>query len=159
MIPVFIFVINFWNETECYWNRNWRFRKNVKMCFIWCRLTSDFNFACKDGRVTAATYKYYCPLVVNPIITNSWKKLHLLNVAEFLGPSLQTSPSMKTSSVSCGNQSFFFLFRNVATFIESCFVFLCYFFTVWWSFFDQPFRRLLPLSCSYGSLCVDHILH
>ena len=37
----------------------------------------DFNFACKDGRVTAATCKYYCPLVVNPIITNYCNELHL----------------------------------------------------------------------------------
>ena len=38
---------------------------------------SDFNFAFKDGRVTAATCKYYCPLVVSPTITNCWKELHL----------------------------------------------------------------------------------
>ena len=38
---------------------------------------SGFNFACKNDRVTAATYKYYRPLVVNPIITNSCKKLYL----------------------------------------------------------------------------------
>ena len=40
-------------------------------------ISSGFNFSCKDGRVTAATYNYYCPLVVNPIITNACKKLHL----------------------------------------------------------------------------------
>ena len=39
--------------------------------------SSDFNFACKDGRVTAATCNYYCPLVVNPIITNCCKEFHL----------------------------------------------------------------------------------
>ena len=38
---------------------------------------SDFNFSCKDGRVTAATCKYYCLLVVNPGITNCYKELHL----------------------------------------------------------------------------------
>ena len=41
MIPVFTFVINFRNETECFSSsyseterkyRNWRFRKNVKAC-------------------------------------------------------------------------------------------------------------------------------
>ena len=36
----------------------------------------DFNFACKDGRVTAVTCKY-CPLVVNPIVTDFCKKFHL----------------------------------------------------------------------------------
>ena len=39
--------------------------------------SSDFNFACKDGWVTAATCKYYCLLVVNPTITNCCKELHL----------------------------------------------------------------------------------
>ena len=39
--------------------------------------SSDFDFSCKDGRVTAATWKYYCPLVVNPTITNCCKELHL----------------------------------------------------------------------------------
>ena len=29
---------------------------------------SDFNFSCKDGRVTAATCKDYYLLVVNPAI-------------------------------------------------------------------------------------------
>ena len=39
--------------------------------------SSDFNFACKDSQVTAATCKYNCPLVVNPTITNCFKELHL----------------------------------------------------------------------------------
>ena len=39
--------------------------------------SSDFDFACKDSRVTAATCKYYCPLVVNPTITNCCKEFHL----------------------------------------------------------------------------------
>ena len=38
--------------------------------------SSDFNFASKDGRVTAATFKY-CPLVVGPTATNCCKELHL----------------------------------------------------------------------------------
>ena len=48
-------------------------------------------------------------------------------MVEFLDPCLKTSPCTKTSPVSCENQSFFLLFRNVATFIESYCVFLCYF--------------------------------
>ena len=51
----------------------------------------------------------------------------ILNEAEFWDPPLKTSPCTKTSHVSCENQSFFLLFRNVATFIESRCVFLCYF--------------------------------
>ena len=39
--------------------------------------SSDFNFACKDSRVTTATCKYYCSLVVNPTVTNCCKELHL----------------------------------------------------------------------------------
>ena len=37
---------------------------------------SDFNFTCKDGRVTAVTCKDYCLLVVNPAIINCCKELH-----------------------------------------------------------------------------------
>ena len=39
--------------------------------------SSDFHFACKDGRVTAATCKYYYPMVVKPTITHCCKELHL----------------------------------------------------------------------------------
>ena len=72
------------SETES----NWRFRKNVKAClqskksyltppFKAWPFPSDFNFACKDGQVTTATCKYYCPLVASPTITNCCKNLHL----------------------------------------------------------------------------------
>ena len=54
-------------------------------------------------------------------------KSSILNEAEFWDPSLKTSPYTKTSQVSCENQSFFLLFRNVAIFIENHCVFLCYF--------------------------------
>ena len=39
--------------------------------------SSGFNFIRKDGRVTAATCKHYCPLVVNSTFTNCCKELHL----------------------------------------------------------------------------------
>ena len=39
--------------------------------------SSNFNFICKDGWVTAATCKHYCPLAVNRNITNCCKELHL----------------------------------------------------------------------------------
>ena len=42
-----------------------------------CPFSSDFNFTCKDGWVAAATCKYYCPLIVNPTITNCCKELYL----------------------------------------------------------------------------------
>ena len=38
---------------------------------------SDFYFICKDGQVSAATCKHYCPLDVSPTIPNCCKDLHL----------------------------------------------------------------------------------
>ena len=38
---------------------------------------SDFNFTSKDGRVTTATSKYYCLLVISPTITNCCEEIHL----------------------------------------------------------------------------------
>ena len=63
------------SETES----NWCFQKNVvsDAAFKACPFSSDFNFTCKDGRVTIATCKYYCLLVVNLAITNCCKELHL----------------------------------------------------------------------------------
>ena len=40
-------------------------------------ISPDFSFAFKDGRVTASTCKYYCPLVVSRTITNCCKEFHL----------------------------------------------------------------------------------
>ena len=50
---------------------NWHFRKNVKTskkqeivsdaAFKAWPFSFDFNFACKNSQVTAATCKYYCP--------------------------------------------------------------------------------------------------
>ena len=52
-------------------------------------------------------------------------KTSILNMVEFLGLFLKTSPCMKISPVSFENLLFFLLFQNVATFIESHCVFLC----------------------------------
>ena len=54
-------------------------------------------------------------------------KSSILSMAEFLDLSLKMLPCMKTSPVSCENQSFFLLFQNVASFIKSHCLFLCYF--------------------------------
>ena len=88
--------------------------------------SSDFNFAFKDGLVATVTCKYYCPLIVNPTITNCCKELHL-KLAKFLDSFLKTPSCTKTSPVLRENQSFFLLFRNVAALIEFHFVFLCCF--------------------------------
>ena len=58
-----------------------------------------------------------------PIVAKS----SILNVSEFLYPSLKTLSCTKTSPVLCENHTFFLLFRNVTTFIESHCVYLCYF--------------------------------
>ena len=66
---------------------NWRFPKNVKTCLQNKKL--GLMPPWRHGHfhptlilpvkmvVTAATYKYYCPLVVNPTITNCCKEFHL----------------------------------------------------------------------------------
>ena len=106
--------------------------------------SSVFNFGCRDGRVTAATCKY-CQLVISqsnealckflpiPIVA----KNSILNVAEFLDPTLKTSPSMKTSPVSCETSLF--------SYFEMLLPFSLLLFT------EQPFRHLLPLSWFYRS--------
>ena len=52
-------------------------RKRIRCRLQACPFSSDFNFACIDGRVTAAACNYCCSLVVSPTITNCCKKLHL----------------------------------------------------------------------------------
>ena len=143
------------SETES----NWCFRKNVKKClqnkkscsipaFEAWRFSPNFNFTCKDGRVATATCKNYCLLVVNAVITNFCKELHLKcgGVPWFIFEIV----AMQEDWFGFAWKQVFFLFWNVANFIEShCFSLLL--FTVWWSIFYQLFGRLLPLSCFYGS--------
>ena len=92
-----------------------------------------FNFGCKDGQVTAATWKY-CQLVVSqsdealckflpiPIVT----KNSILNMVEFLDPPLKTLPCMKTSLVSC-ETSLFSYFKMWLPLSKCGYLFLCYF--------------------------------
>ena len=82
--------------------------------------SSDINFASKSCQVTAATCKYYWPLIVSPTITNCCKELHL-ECGRILDLPLKTFPCTETSLVLCENQSFFLLFQNGATFIGSNF--------------------------------------
>ena len=90
--------------------------------------------------VVSPSGKALCNFLLLLIVAES----SILNVAEFLDAPLQTLPYTKTTPVSCENQSFFLLFRKPLHFP-------LFLFTVWWSIFGQPFRRLLPLSCFYGS--------
>ena len=66
---------------------SWRFQKKHKnmstkqeivsdAAFKACPFSSGFNFINKDRRVTIATCKYYCALVVNSTITNCCEELH-----------------------------------------------------------------------------------
>ena len=38
--------------------------------------SSDVNFTCRDGQVTAGTSKCYCQMFVSPTVTNSCKEFH-----------------------------------------------------------------------------------
>ena len=124
------------NVTETESNR--LFRKNVRnistkqesvsgATYKAWPISSVCNFGCKDGRVTAATWKY-CQVVVSQSDKAICKflpipnvaKNSILNVAEFLDPPLKTSPPCtKTSPVLCETCLFF---------ISKCgYLFLCYF--------------------------------
>ena len=60
-----------------------------------------------------------------PSVTCCWKELHL-KCGRVLDLSLKTSAYTETSPVSCENQSFFLLFRNMVAFIKSLYYFLLY---------------------------------
>ena len=88
-----------------------------------------------------------CSFLPLPIAKSS-----ILNVAEVLDSSLKTSPCTKTTPVSCENQSFFLLFRNVVTFIKSHFVFLCYFLQ-----YDEVFLSSLLDGCYHNIVFMDPV--
>ena len=77
---------------------------------------SDFNFASNEYQVMAATCKYY-PLAVSPTVTNCCEELHLKYGK--IPRSIFENFTMHENQSSFVCQSFFILFRNVATFIES----------------------------------------
>ena len=100
------------------------------------------------------TFTYYKVLKVLKLLLKNVAILKLLlsikiclGLLVFLDMSLKTLPCMKTSLVSCKNQSFFLLFQSVVTFIKSHFVFLYYFLL-----YDEVLlSSLLDVSCFYGS--------
>ena len=71
------------NETENNWSL-WKKCKNMTTkqeitsdsTFKTWPFSSDFNFACKEGRVTTVPYKYYCSLVVSP--TSTCKRVNFM---------------------------------------------------------------------------------
>ena len=131
--------------------RNQSFRKNVKTClqnkktlsdvaFKTWPFSSDFNFACNDGRVTAETCKYYC-LKVLPLPTVA--RISVLNMA-----GVPKSVFENIRHVQKLVQ--FLLFRNVATFIESHCVSLCYFLQ-----YDQVFLISILQGCYHYLVFMD----
>ena len=108
--------------------------------------SSDFDFSCKDGQVTAATWKYYCPLAANPTITNCCKEIHLKCGRVSYICFWKCHHAWKLVRF-CVKTSLFLISKYC--FIGSYCVLLWYF--LWWHVFDQPFTQLLPLSCFYGS--------
>ena len=89
-----------------------------------------------------------CNFLPLPIVA----KRSILNVAEFLDPFLETSPCTKTTPVLYENQSFFLLFRNVATYIECHCVFLSYFLQ-----YDEVLLSSLLDSCYHYIVFMDPV--
>ena len=99
-----------------------------------CKNMSTKQEICKDGRVTATRCKYYCPLVANLTITNA--KSSILNVAEFLDPSLKTSACTKTSPACVKTSLFSYCFEMLLP-LSKVLVFFCYFLQYDESVFDS----------------------
>ena len=110
--------------------------------------SSDFNFVCKDGPVTVARCKYYCPLVVNLIPLPIAAKNSILNVTELR---LWERHHARKLVQFVWKPVFFLIISNCCHLYWKSLCFSLLYFTVWWSVFHQPFRQLLPLSCFYGS--------
>ena len=84
-----------------------------------------------------------------PYITNCCKEFYLKVPRSVFQ---KAPPCTKTSPVLCENQPFFLLFRNVATFIESHCVFLCFFF--YFSQYDEVFWSVF---CYHYLVSVDPV--
>ena len=113
--------------------------------------SSDFNFACKDGRITKATWKYYCLLLVNPAITNCCKELHLKcdRVPRYVFENVTIHEDL---SGFVWKPVFFLVISKCCHLYRKSLCFSLLPFTVWWSIFISLLDgRLLPLSCFYGS--------
>ena len=108
--------------------------------------SSNFNSACKTGGVTIATCKYYCPLVVNPTITNCCKEFYLKYGR--VPRSVFKNVAMHGNYSSFVWKPVFFIISKCCHLSQKSLYFSLVLFTVCWSIFDE---LLLPLSCFYGS--------
>ena len=84
-------------------------------------------------------------LFVSPTMTNCSKELHL-KCGRVPDSFLKALSWKKTSPFLCENQPFFIM-SECCHLHWNWFCFFLLLFIVWWSIFDQPFRRFLPLSC------------
>ena len=88
VIPAFIFVINFEMKQNVSETKGiWHFRKNVKTC-----LQHKKSYLMPPSR-----HDHFHPVLILPV------KSSVLNVVQFLDPSLKTSPCINTSPVPCDN--------------------------------------------------------
>ena len=112
--------------------------------------SSDFNFACKDGRVITATHIYYCPLVISPTITNCCKELHLKFGWIPSSVLWKRCHAQKLVRFGVKTSLFSYSFKMLQLYRQS-FCFSLLLFTVWWSIFDQPFKWLLWIQSTIQS--------
>ena len=144
------------SETES----SWHFRKNLKAC-----LQSKKSYLMPPSR-----HRHFHPILILPVkmvkllepdanTTVLWLQTlplpivamsSILNVAEFLDPSLKTFPCTKTSPARVKTSLFSYYFAMWLP-LSKVIVFFCYFLQYNETVFDQPVRRLLPLPCFYGS--------
>ena len=132
MIPIFIFAINFQNETD------WRFWKNVtclqnkKAHLMPTSRHGPFHpILILPLKMVELPQQHANTTVVKPTITNCCKELHLI-VAAFLDLSLKTLPCTKPSPASCENQYFFLIISKSCNLYRKPLCFSDLFFTVWW---------------------------
>ena len=114
--------------------------------------SSDFNFVFKDGQVTAAKCKYYCPLVVSPTITNCFKEFHLKcrRVPRSISEIWKRCRAQKLVRFHVKTSLFLYYFKMLPLLSKVIVFFSVTFYSIY-SIFDKPFRQFLPLSYFYGS--------
>ena len=93
--------------------------------------SSDFSFVYKDGWVSAATCKYYCPMVVKRTITSCCKEFHLKYSR------VPRSVFENVAMVLCEKPVFFLIISKCCHLYRKSLCFSLLLFTVWSSISDQ----------------------
>ena len=107
---------------------NWRFRKNVKTCLQSKKSVKMVELLQPDANTTV----HWLQTLPLPIVAKS----SILNVAEFLDPSLKTSPCTKTSPACVKTSLFSYCFEMLLP-LSKVLVFFCYFLQYDESVFDS----------------------